>query len=1344
MTAPSLVDRQRTVLRELARLAQERAKNDVAQGAAHRAARDAAQARLEAALADSDARFAAETTAADEEFNSARTSLSSAFEAERGAATDEGRAAIEHLTAELNSAEKQAKHTFDEARWLAQTVYEGARKRLKQQLAETQLQLQARLQAIQAAQQEALHILEHYGLASVGSAVADSPTPPPADKPTADADPAAALDESCTVAATRLTELKDLSLPKLTSGAGLAGLFVGPAALLAAPIGWLFGWSLIPWLATTGTLALVIGAGLAVWLRRLARQHTIAIYQPFFEATRDAIDWCQLSLVSAQAANKRSRSNIHDKREADLRAAVEKHGPAVVECQRRREAELPRLVSSVDERLKNLTRKHESDQRRAADRHAQRHFDARRRRDEEQSDARATAEQLIAAGDHKYNTLRAATLDAWQQGLAAAKAEIAAIRREVDRRCPEWNSRAWADWHAPQFDAGALRFGRLTFDVRPFLGESAGTGNNTADGADTPGQSLEFALPALYGFPQVGSVYIKAQDAGRQRAVELLQVLMLRLLTTLPPGKARFTIVDPAGLGQNFAAFMHLADFDEALVTHRIWTESHQIEQRLADLTEHMETVIQKYLRNEYATIEAYNAQAGEIAEPFRILVVANFPAGFSEVAVRRLLSIMATGPRCGVYTLLSADARLPRPAGIGPNDLAQHGTVFTATSDRLAWLEPDFKHLPLVVDPPPPADWQKRVLHAVGQAAVGAKRVEVPFEAIAPPRERYWTFDSRRGIDIPLGRVGATRLQHLKLGQGTAQHVLIAGKTGSGKSTLLHALIVNAALRYSPEELELYLIDFKKGVEFKTYVTHDLPHARVVAIESEREFGLSVMQRLDAEMNDRGERFRAAGVQDIAGFRDAGNQLPRILFIVDEFQEFFVADDRLAQEASLLLDRLVRQGRAFGIHVHLGSQTLGGAYSLARSTLGQMAVRIALQCSENDAHLILSEDNTAARLLSRPGEAIYNDANGLVEGNHPFQVVWLPDDRREVFLDEAQRLAEERPAAVPRRPQIVFEGMQPAELQRSEALFELVTATTWPTGPRQPRAWLGEPLAIADATTVTLARRDAANVLFIGQNDEAVAGMLTAALVSLAAQLPPGDATSGAASGAPGAKFVILDGGPVDGPQHAPLRTLAGALPHEVRVGSAVEGPALVAEVFAELERRRSTSGDAPPLIFAVYDLPRLRELRRQEEEFSFSRRGESEGPKPDKQFADILRDGPALGIHVLTWCDTLTNFNRMLERGLIKQFAVRVLLQMSAADSSLLIDTPTASQLGKRRALLHREEEGGLEKFRPFAPPEAEWLTAVGQTLGERGSNDPSGNGTSAAPISTEARGEVGPAVE
>ena len=146
-------------------------------------------------------------------------------------------------------------------------------------------------------------------------------------------------------------------------------------------------------------------------------------------------------------------------------------------------------------------------------------------------------------------------------------------------------------------------------------------------------------------------------------------------------------------------------------------------------------------------------------------------------------------------------------------------------------------------------------------------------------------------------------------------------------------------------------------------------------ASRARREFGRSVLQRLDVELQQRGEMFRAVGVQELGEYRaKAEKSMPRIMLIIDEFQELFVRDDRLAGDCAMLLDRLVRQGRSFGIHIVLSSQSLAGAYSLPRATLGQMAVRIAMQCSEADAALILSDDNTAARLISRPGEAIYNE----------------------------------------------------------------------------------------------------------------------------------------------------------------------------------------------------------------------------------------------------------------------------------------------------------------------------------------------------------------------------------
>jgi hypothetical protein len=539
------------------------------------------------------------------------------------------------------------------------------------------------------------------------------------------------------------------------------------------------------------------------------------------------------------------------------------------------------------------------------------------------------------------------------------------------------------------------------------------------------------------------------------------------------------------------------------------------------------------------------------------------------------------------------------------------------------------------------------------------------------------------------------------------AQHVLVAGKTGSGKSTLLHVLVTNLALWYPPEEVNFYLIDFKKGVEFKTYASHQVPHARAVAIESDREFGLSVLYRLDDELKRRGALYRDAGVQELAAYRHCPGAgiLPRVLLIVDEFQEFFSEDDKIAQDAALLLDRMVRQGRAFGMHVILGSQTLSGSSGLSRSTLGQMSVRIALQCSESDSQLILSDSNSAARLLSRPGEAIYNDAGGLIDGNSPFQVSWLPDAQRDVYLDKVAQLADGR--AAKSAPTVVFEGNTDADITRNELLAGAIKSRTaespGPSG--APRAWLGEAVAIKDPTAVSFPRQSGANLLIIGQRDESAAALFIACVLSLAA----GDKAAKR-------QFVLLDGSPADSPLSGLLpRALAG-LPQSLRVVEWRDSAQAIADLDAVLTSRQEAQQDqAPgaPIYLLVFGLQRYRILRKQEDAFSFAARDGEAKPQPDQQFARLLREGPGVGLHTIVWVDTPASLERALERQTMREFDHRVLFQMSATDSSNLIDTPIANYLGLHRALYFSEEQGALEKFRPYGVPADDWLAGVKAAL-------------------------------
>ena len=134
------------------------------------------------------------------------------------------------------------------------------------------------------------------------------------------------------------------------------------------------------------------------------------------------------------------------------------------------------------------------------------------------------------------------------------------------------------------------------------------------------------------------------------------------------------------------------------------------------------------------------------------------------------------------------------------------------------------------------------------------------------------------------------------------------------------------------------------------------------------------------------------------------------------------------------------------------------------------------------------------------------------------------------------------------------------------------------------------------------------------------------------------------------------------------------------------------------------------------LFGLQRYRLLRRQEDDFSFSRGEEAAAPKPDKQFAELLSEGPGLGVHSIIWADTPITVERTLDRSSMRQFDHRVLFQMSAADSSNLIDSPLANRLGAHRALLYSEEQGTFEKFRPYEVPDEAWLGFLAEHLKNR----------------------------
>jgi hypothetical protein len=229
-------------------------------------------------------------------------------------------------------------------------------------------------------------------------------------------------------------------------------------------------------------------------------------------------------------------------------------------------------------------------------------------------------------------------LKSWFEGW---KSQVNELRQEMGLFGAGWES--WKNFEPIKRPLAVLRVGEWTKTI------------------DIPGILQEtVSLPALVPFIGNSGLLFVGSGAKREEIIKGIQSLCFRLLTSIPPGKLRFTFIDPVGLGNNVAPLLHLREFDESeedsLVTSRAWVEAEHIRKQLLAIKEHIAIVIQERLRDQYEDIEEYNREAGEVAVPYRVLVVFDFPANFSTESAQALLSIAQTGKRAGVFTIVHYD----------------------------------------------------------------------------------------------------------------------------------------------------------------------------------------------------------------------------------------------------------------------------------------------------------------------------------------------------------------------------------------------------------------------------------------------------------------------------------------------------------------------------------------------------------------------------------------------------------------------------------------------------------------------------------------------------------------
>lgn len=616
--------------------------------------------------------------------------------------------------------------------------------------------------------------------------------------------------------------------------------------------------------------------------------------------------------------------------------------------------------------------------------------------------------------------------------------------------------------------------------------------------------TLRTRSPAAADFIGRGNLWVN--NTYEPSVIALARRIILEAITRTAPGQLSVLGYD-RDLSGIFAPFASLWEEEPKIL--KLISDEKEFLAHLSYLRQQIQAV-QNVIQGRCGSLLDFRASLRRPVEGYQ-LVVLSLDMGLLEQEVRARLSLlMRSGPAAGISFLIIS----PTLMSVQTGDGEEIPLSVEAIAPNITVLEGE--KLPVFSGGEGQADAAganaEAMIRRCERFREQAREAQLPvveFGELHDLSER-WARDSIDGVSCVIGKYGLNDME-ITLGDEVNQrhNALITGAVGQGKSNLISVMIHSLCLRYSPGELELYLLDFKEGVTFKPFsnIGQDeyLPHARALGLECDVSFGLAVLEALYGEYQQRMKRLKEYNVKSIRELRRAfpDMRVPRIVVIIDEFQMMFGDEPQTAQKIGDLLEKSVRLFRAAGIHFVLASQTLSRSTALLQkweSIFGQMPIRIALKNTMSESRQTLAENNSAAAFL-RPREAIVNLDYGQVSQNRKIVTAYADEEAlrplRKVWWERARA---ECPAPY------VFESERRITISRGiPALGQLRK------GGRHPMAVIGERISIdGEIVALPLSSEAGRNIAIIGTPDGScnqAMGMLQSIAISLAFQNTKGNA---------------------------------------------------------------------------------------------------------------------------------------------------------------------------------------------------------------------------------------------
>ncbi|EJB26646.1 hypothetical protein HPNQ4216_0252 [Helicobacter pylori NQ4216] len=486
------------------------------------------------------------------------------------------------------------------------------------------------------------------------------------------------------------------------------------------------------------------------------------------------------------------------------------------------------------------------------------------------------------------------------------------------------------------------------------------------------GANMEFLLPKVYPFPPK-SLYIEHEKDG-----QFLREMLMRLLSSVPLVQLEVILIDALSLGGIFNLARRLLNKDNDFIyQQRILTESKEIEEALKHLYEYLKVNLQEKLAG-FRDFAHYNEN-----EKDPLLLKALFLSGvdaLSQNALYYLEKIMRFGSKNGVLSFVNLESEKNNKSA---EDLKNDAEFF---KDRTSFECFKYLNVEVINDHGIQSQHMQDFADKIKAYYEKKKVVKRELKDLQKDKE-FWTKSSQSKVSVPVGWDINHKEVCFEIGN-EQNHTLICDHSGSGKSNFLHVLIQNLAFYYVPNEIQLFLLDYKEGVEFNAYVADPpLEHARLVSVASSVSYGITFLKWLCDEMQKRAELFKQFNMKDLNNYRKH-DEMPRLIVVIDEFQVLF-SDNKSTKAVEGHLNTLLKKGRSYGVHLVLATQTMRGT-DINPSFKAQIANRIALPMDAEDSSSVLGDD--AACEIQKP-EGIFNNNGGNRKYHTKMSIPKAPDD---------------------------------------------------------------------------------------------------------------------------------------------------------------------------------------------------------------------------------------------------------------------------------------------------------------------------------------------------------------